>query len=146
MPENENPQQGAPPAAARFDLNEIARSFPDSADTMLLDRYLTDSPAASTRLFRVYQSLPPHYHAGSDEHLYVLSGRGTFWMQSEQNQAEFAPGHFLVFKRGTIHAIPQILQAPVIFLAIDTPRRDPADVIFVDPAAGTPESFIRQQP
>jgi mannose-6-phosphate isomerase-like protein (cupin superfamily) len=145
MPEDENSQQSQPLSSARFDLNQIARSFPASADTLLLDRYLSDSPGASTRVFRVYQSTPAHYHAGSDEHLYVLSGRGTFWMESDRNQAEFAPGHFLVFKRGTIHAMPEILEGPVVFLAIDTPRRNPSDVIFVDPAAGTAESFIRQQ-
>jgi hypothetical protein len=29
-------------------------------------------------------------------------------------------------------------------LSIDTPRRDPQDVIFVDSKDGTPESFIQQ--
>ena len=64
----------------RFDLNQVAQSFPDTAETMLLDTYLTDREAASARVFRVYRDTPPHYHAGSDEYLYVLSGRGTFWM------------------------------------------------------------------
>jgi hypothetical protein len=31
----------------------------------------------------------------------------------------------------------------VVFLSFDTPRRDPKDVIFVDPAE--PETFIRQK-
>ena len=58
----------------RFRPHEIARSFPDTAETLLLDTYLTDEPAASARVFRVYRETPPHYHAGSDEYLYVLSG------------------------------------------------------------------------
>jgi hypothetical protein len=37
-----------------------------------------------------------------------------------------------------------MLEGPVVFLAIDTPRRDPKDIVFVDPADGTPESFIRE--
>jgi len=49
----------------------------------------------------------------------------------------------LFFERGTVHAIPDILEAPLIFLSIDTPRRDPKDVIFVKPEDGTPESFIQ---
>jgi len=133
----------AEPTFGRFNLHEIARSFPATAETLLLDHYLTDGPAASTRVFRVYRETPPHYHANSDEHLYVLSGTGTFWMENAANSAEFAPGDLLVFKRGTIHAMPEIHTDPVVFLAIDAPRRDPKDIIFVNPEDGTPESFIR---
>ncbi len=128
-----------------FKLHEIARAFPDTAETLLLDTYLTDEEGASARVFRVYRETPPHYHVGSDEHLYVLSGRGTFWMGDASNQGEFAPGDLLVFKRRTVHALPDILEGPVVFLAIDTPRRDPKDIVFVNPADGTPESFIREE-
>jgi mannose-6-phosphate isomerase-like protein (cupin superfamily) len=127
----------------RFRPHEIARSFPDTAETLLLDTYLTDEPAASARVFRVYRETPPHYHEGSDEYLYVLSGRGTFWMGDASNGGEFAPGDLLFFKRRIVHALPKILEAPVVFLAFDTPRRDPKDIIFVNPDDGTPESFIR---
>lgn len=129
----------------RFKLHEIAAAFPDTADTLLLDTYLTDEEEASARVFRVYRETPPHYHMGSDEHLYVLSGRGTFWMEDASNQDEFAPGDLLVFKRRTVHALPTILEGPVVFLAIDTPRRNPKDIVFVNPADGTPESFIQPQ-
>ena len=127
----------------RFNLHEVARAFPATADTLLLDTYLTDEAAASTRVFRVYRETPPHYHEKSDEHLFVLSGRGTFWMGSPDDGGEFEPGHLLFFKRRTIHALPIIIEPPVVFLAIDTPRRDPKDIIFVNPEDGTPESFIR---
>jgi mannose-6-phosphate isomerase-like protein (cupin superfamily) len=127
----------------RFKLHEIAQAFPETADSLLLDTYLTDSEHASSRLFRVYRPTPPHYHAGSDEHLYVLSGRGTFWMGDPTNSGEFGPGDFLCFKRNVVHAQPTITEGPVVFLAIDTPRRNPTDIIFVDPKDGTPESFIR---
>jgi len=126
-----------------FKLHEIARAFPDTADTLLLDTYLTDEETASARVFRVYRETPPHYHVGSDEHLYVLSGRGTFWMEDASNQGEFGPGDLLVFKKRTVHALPEILEGPVVFIAIDTPRRNPTDIVFVNPADGTPESFIR---
>ena len=135
----------ANPAFGRFHLHQIAEAFPESAETLLLDTYLTDEAAASSRVFRVYRPTPPHYHAHSDEYLYVLSGRGTFWMENSVNSGEFAPGDLLVFKRGTIHALPDLLEGPVVFLAIDTPRRDPRDIIFVNSEDGTPESFIRDR-
>ena len=129
--------------AARFDIAKIAAAFPETATTLLVDRYLTNREAASARIFRVYKPTPPHYHASCDEYLYVFSGRGTFWMEDESTNAEFGPGELLFFKRGTVHAQPQILEGPVVFLAIDTPRRDPKDIVFVNPQDGTPESFIK---
>jgi mannose-6-phosphate isomerase-like protein (cupin superfamily) len=131
------------PATGRFDVREIAKSLPATATTLLVDRYLTDTDAASARVFRVYRPTPPHYHVKCDEYLYVLSGRGTFWMEDAANQAEFGPGELLFFRRGTVHALPDILEEPLVFLSIDTPRREPTDIIFVDPADGTPESFIQ---
>jgi mannose-6-phosphate isomerase-like protein (cupin superfamily) len=132
-------------AFGRFNLNEVAQAFPESAETLLLDTYLTNEEAASARVFRVYRGTPPHYHANSDEYLYVLSGRGTFWMQDPANQSEFAPGELLFFRRGTVHALPDILEEPVVFFSVDTPRRDPTDIIFVNPEDGSPESFIQQK-
>jgi mannose-6-phosphate isomerase-like protein (cupin superfamily) len=126
-----------------FDVAEIAASLPETATTLLVDRYLTNREAASARVFRVYKPTPPHYHATCDEYLYVFSGRGTFWMEGLESEIEFRPGQLLFFKRGTVHAMPELLEGPVIFLSVDTPRRDPKDVIFVDPKDGTPESFIR---
>jgi mannose-6-phosphate isomerase-like protein (cupin superfamily) len=116
----------------RFRVNDIARSFPETAETLLLDTYLTDEAAASARVFRVYRETPAHYHFGSDEYLYVHSGRGTFWMGDASNGAEFGPGDLLFFKRRIVHALPEILEGPVVFLAIDTPRRDPKDIIFLN--------------
>ena len=129
----------------RFDVNEIAKSFPETSDTLLIDTYLTKEVAASARVFRVYRATPPHYHATCDEYLYVISGRGTFWMEDQSNAGEFAPGHLLFFKRGTVHALPEILEGPVVFLSVDTPSRDPKDIIFVNPEDGTPETFIHQK-
>jgi mannose-6-phosphate isomerase-like protein (cupin superfamily) len=129
--------------SARFEIPEIMAGFPDHAESLLLDEYLVDREAASARVFRVYRGTPAHYHAGSDEYLYVLSGRGTFWMESAENGGEFSPGSFLFFKKGTVHALPDIFEHPVVFLSLDAPRRDPKDIIFVNPEDGTPESFIR---
>ncbi|HYY29946.1 MAG TPA: hypothetical protein VE860_18530, partial [Chthoniobacterales bacterium] len=86
--------------SARFKIAEIATSFPETADTLLLDKYLTNEEAASARVFRVYRATPPHYHATCDEYLYALSGRGTFWMEDPSKIAEFGAGQLLFFKRG----------------------------------------------
>ena len=97
----------------RFDIGAIAGAFPESAATLLVDEYL-----------------------------YVFSGRGTFWMKDSSAEAEFRPGQLLFFERNTIHAMPKLFDHPVVFLSIDTPRRDPMDIIFVDPNEGTPQAFM----
>jgi mannose-6-phosphate isomerase-like protein (cupin superfamily) len=128
--------------SARFDVLAIAASLPPTASTLLVDRYLTDRTSASSRIFRVYRGTPPHYHATCDEYLYVLSGRGTFWMEDPTTKAEFTAGDLLFFERGTVHAMPEILEEPVVFLSVDTPRREPTDIIFVNPEDGTPATFM----
>ena len=87
-------QQDQSPDFGRFDLNEIAKSFPETAETLLVDTYLTNEQAASARVFRVYRGTPPHYHATCDEYLYVLSGKGTFWMDNSANGGAFAQDIF----------------------------------------------------
>ena len=128
--------------SARFIPAEIAKRLPEYSDTMLADEYLTDRPEASCRVFRAYHGVKPHFHRQCDEYLYVLSGRGTFWMGDPSDEAEFAPGHLLFFERNVVHALPELLEEPVIFLTMDSPRRSPEDIIFVDPEDGDAASFM----
>jgi mannose-6-phosphate isomerase-like protein (cupin superfamily) len=147
MPRRTDPPASPAPADSlaehgRFDIGAIAASLPATSETLLADHYLTDRPEASARVFRVYRPVPPHYHATCHEYLYVFSGRGTFWMGDQAAEAEFAPGQLLFFGRKTVHAIPKLFEHPVVFLSVDTPRRDPLDVIFVNPEDGTPQTFM----
>jgi quercetin dioxygenase-like cupin family protein len=128
--------------SAYFDVKAIAASLPDTADTMLIDTRLTDEVAASSRIFRAYHPLPRHYHATCDEYLYLLSGRATFEMDGGAKR-EIKAGEMVFFKKGIVHAIPDLLEHPVIFLTVDTPRRDPRDVVFVNPEEGTVDTFIK---
>jgi mannose-6-phosphate isomerase-like protein (cupin superfamily) len=127
---------------AVFDINVIAGNFPATADTMLIDTRLTDEQEASSRLFRVYTPLPPHYHATCDEYLLVVSGRARFFMGG-MSPFEVGPGQLLFFKKNIVHGAAEILEGPLVFLSVDTPRRDPRDIIFVNPADGTPDTFIQ---
>lgn len=126
-----------------FDVAALAAALPGSAQTLLVDTYLTDREAASARVFRVYRPTPPHYHATCDEYLYCLSGRGTVWLGDPAAATAFGPGQLLVFEKGTVHAMPEIDPAEkVVFLAIDTPRRAPTDIVFVNPEDGSPATFM----
>lgn len=125
-----------------FDVTALAAALPDSARTLLVDTYLTDREAASARVFRVYRPTPPHYHATCDAYLYCLSGRGRIWLGDPAAETAFGPGQLLFFEKGTVHAMPALEPVdPVVFLSIDTPRRAPTDIIFVNPEDGTPATF-----
>jgi mannose-6-phosphate isomerase-like protein (cupin superfamily) len=138
-------QKSSPVVTSTFDLQALARKFPPAADTMLLDMRLTDEPAASSRLFRIYKPAPAHYHKTCDEYLQVIAGRGKFVVDGSE-PVELGPGQLLFFRRNTIHAIPEIVEGPLVVFSVDTPRRDPADVTFVDPKYGTAKDFIRTIP
>ena len=129
-------------ATSTFDLLALADKFPPSADTLLLDIRLTDEPAASSRLFRVYKPAPAHFHKTCDEYLQVIAGRGKFVVDGA-DPVELGPGQLLFFRRNTVHSIPEIVEGPLVVFSVDTPRRDPADVTFVDPKHGTAADFIR---
>lgn len=131
-------------ASAVFNIHEIAARFPESAATMLVDTRLTDRNHASARIFRAYHPAPAHYHATCDEYLMVLSGRATFFL-GEAPPFELGPGQLVFFKQGTVHGSPEILEHPFVVFAVDTPRRDPSDVIFVNPEDGSPGRFIQSK-
>jgi mannose-6-phosphate isomerase-like protein (cupin superfamily) len=137
-------EQASSANTAIFDIKAIAGKFPETAETMLIDTRLTDEHHASSRVFRVYRPTPAHYHATCDEYLLVVSGRATFFF-GEAQPFDVGPGQLIFFKQGTVHGTPEILEEPFVVLAVDTPRRDPADIIFVNPADGSPESFIQSK-
>jgi mannose-6-phosphate isomerase-like protein (cupin superfamily) len=127
-----------------FHIAKLASTLPEQAETMLTDIRLTDEIAASCRIFRVHRPAPAHYHTSCDEYLYVLTGRAEIAIEG-QTAREIGPGELVFFKKNTIHALPQIFEQPFTVLAIDTPRRPPEDVHFVNPEDGTAETFIRTQ-
>jgi mannose-6-phosphate isomerase-like protein (cupin superfamily) len=131
-----------PSVSGGFDLQALAKTLPESAETMLLDLRLTDEPAASARLFRIYTHVPAHYHKGCDEYLVVISGRAKFVLEDAE-PVVLSPGQMQFFRRGVVHGFPEIVEHPFVIFSVDTPRREPTDVHFVDINAGTPESFIR---
>lgn len=126
----------------RFDIFALARELPAQADTMLADTYLTDRPSSSARIFRVYRPVPAHFHQTCDEYLYVVSGRGAFWIGDESDHQDFAPGQLICFDRETVHAIPELHEEPVVFMSVDAPRREPTDITFIDPEAGSAGDFM----
>ena len=93
---------------------------------MLADHSVTDRPSRSARVFRTDRPVPPLFHRQCGKHLYVLSGCGTFWMGDAGSAEPLGPGRLLVFDRDTVHAMPELTERLVVFLAIDTPREVPA--------------------
>ena len=126
---------------ALHDIPLLCEHFPKSAETRLVDAYLSDAPEASARLFRIYHPLPAHYHNHCDEHLYLYSGEVLFQIE-DQSPQHLTPGQMVTFKRETVHAITRVRAEPAIFLTVDAPRRAPDDVVFIDPQAAQERAFV----
>jgi mannose-6-phosphate isomerase-like protein (cupin superfamily) len=127
-------------ARSVFDVFAESAALPETAETMLVDKYFIDKPGESARIFRIYREVPLHYHNECDENLYVLSGRGTFHLDGQEYEAR--PGMFLCFEKRKVHGFPSVGEHPLVVLAIDVPRRRPDDIVFVDPGAGNARTFM----
>jgi mannose-6-phosphate isomerase-like protein (cupin superfamily) len=123
-----------------FDVFTEMDLLPPSADTMLVDRYFVDKESASARIFRIYRNVPLHYHNECDEHLYVVRGRGIMHLDGVEFEA--GPGKFVCFEKKRVHGFPSVIEHPLVVLSVDVPRRRPDDIVFVDPDAGTAETFM----
>lgn len=128
---------------AFFDIAALAATLPNTSDTLLRDLRLVDREAASCRIFRVYRPAPLHFHTSCDEYLYVLQGRAV--MTVEGTTRTVGPGDLVHFHRKAVHGTPELLEHPFVVLAIDTPRRPPDDVHFVNAGDGTAQSFIQTE-
>jgi mannose-6-phosphate isomerase-like protein (cupin superfamily) len=65
-------------------------------------------------------------------------------MEHASTEGEFGPGQLLFFEKNIVHALPKIIEEPLVFLSIDTPARVPTDIVFVNDEDGTPAGFVAQ--
>ncbi len=123
-----------------FDVLHEMNQLPDTSESMLTDVYFSDFPEASSRIFRIYRTLPLHYHNECDEFLYVVSGEGVFHLSGQESDAR--PGTFLRFARREVHGFPRITKHPFVVLSVDVPRRRPDDIVFINPEDGDAKAFM----
>jgi quercetin dioxygenase-like cupin family protein len=74
-------------------------------------------------------NVPKHYHMGSNEIQYVISGSGTFWLGNEQHQIH--PGDLIIIPKGTVHAGDVATSGEFKVLAIKLPPQAPGDTHMV---------------
>lgn len=70
-------------------------------------------------------NVPKHYHTSADEIQYVISGRGIFWLGSEQR--EVGPGDLIIIPKGVAHAGSIASTGEFKALAIKLPPQAPGD-------------------
>lgn len=116
-----------------FDVNAITAALPADTGQPVSAAIVHATADGSIRVLRVDQPAAAHYHATADEHAYVLQGSATFFAAHRQPQ-RLTPGQMFFVRRGTVHGISTIHDHPLVLLIIDTPRRSPGDMIFVDGA------------
>jgi mannose-6-phosphate isomerase-like protein (cupin superfamily) len=70
-----------------------------------------------------------HYHSGSDEIQYILSGTGTIWIGDAQREVK--PGDLVVIPKGVNHGGAVRMSGPIKALAIKIPPQAAGDTHFV---------------
>jgi hypothetical protein len=70
----------------------------------------------------------------------VISGRAKFIVNGSE-PIEPGGGQLPLFRCSVGHSIPEVVENPLVVFSVDTPRRDLADVHFVNPADGTPRNL-----
>ncbi len=124
-----------------INVNEVVDKFPAESDTIIVDSYLTDEPSCSCRVFRLYKSIPAHYHEGCNEILYLIRGKAKFRI-GDKDAEYLDPGMMVTFYRNVIHLIESIGNEQTVFLSCDTPRRALDDVHFINPEEVKSVKFV----
>ncbi|MGO4304079.1 cupin domain-containing protein [Cupriavidus sp. RAF12] len=70
-------------------------------------------------------NVPKHFHNSADEIQYVISGKGTFWLGTEQR--EVGPGDLIVIPKGAAHAGSIATSGEFKALAIKLPPQAAGD-------------------
>ncbi|MEM7542145.1 MAG: cupin domain-containing protein [Pseudomonadota bacterium] len=112
-------------------LQAAIDALPKKADKVIIDKRLYDGDTFGIRVFRLYKTVPAHYHQYSDNTLYLLDGEIKISINEEQPQL-VKPGEALYWRRNIPHGVTKLLTPYATVLAVDAPKRDPADVVFLD--------------
>lgn len=125
-----------------IDIASFIQTLPEHSERILIDRKLVSLDNSGARIIRFYNPAPLHYHAQSDTYLYILSGKGRFQVANQPQTWDVAAGALLFWKKGVFHGYTEILEQPLIVLALDSPMRNLFDIVFYDPTK-IPEVFLK---
>ena len=114
-----------------LDPDKFIQKLPEQSDRIVDHKTLFEGKHNGIRVFRIYNPVPAHYHEGSDTIVYLLEGEVSVAINQGTPQ-RVKKGALLHWSRGIVHAIPEIHSGTATFFAIDTPKRDPADTVFID--------------
>ncbi|MEM7485241.1 MAG: cupin domain-containing protein [Bacteroidota bacterium] len=120
-------------------IDDYVKLLPEKHDGVIKDIHILDREHVGARVFRLYDKVPMHYHAKSDAYLYVLNGKGEFFI-GDKGPIIAKKGDLIFWAKGTAHGVGNILEGPLDILVFDTLARDPSDVIWIDPA--TQKKFL----
>lgn len=91
----------------------------DMEEPVAVQRLAGDTLTTSF-LIRINGGVPTHYHAHHSEHVYVLEGSGTMWMNGDT--LEIAAGHYVFIPSETRHGAVSAEGTPLKVLSIQAPE------------------------
>ncbi|MAZ36528.1 MAG: hypothetical protein CL842_03655 [Crocinitomicaceae bacterium] len=110
-----------------FNLNVLKNAAPDhnvNVHSLCSDSY------ESSYIIWVQDSVKPHYHAEHTELVYVLEGKGRFFIGDTSYLIK--PGDYLRIPQGKIHSFKNNTENEVKVISIQTPEFKGKDRIWVE--------------
>lgn len=92
--------------AAHCATAQSPRSLPDwpgDAEKNIHVEKIAGDSLTTSFMISVRDSVPTHYHAFHSEHVYVLEGRGTMWMNGDT--LRITPGDYIFIPSETRHGV-----------------------------------------
>lgn len=108
-------------------LNEIE---PDSSFENIYIKKLNSTAESSSFLIWVKDTVKPHFHKAHTEMVYVLHGKGIFYLADEKMVMQ--TGDFVTIKPNTVHAFKTTSAETVKVLSIQAPEFFGKDRFFID--------------
>jgi mannose-6-phosphate isomerase-like protein (cupin superfamily) len=88
---------------------------------------------ASVTVVRAEKDLPPHYHEGREEIVYVVRGGGTMQIGDEKRPVK--AGDIVYIPRHVVHGFSNGAKRDTVVVSVMAPPFDGKDRIFVQPSA-----------
>ena len=111
----------------QFKFSEIR---PDKEYENIYVKPLATSEFSSSYLIWVKKSVKAHKHNAHTEHVYILEGKGSFYLDGKTIPVE--AGDYLYIPKGAVHAVKVISVTPMKVLSVQSPKFEGKDREFIE--------------
>lgn len=114
-------------AQNQFDIHTIQ---PDKEYDNIHVKKLSSSDDASSFVIWVKKGVKPHKHNHHTEHVYIIDGEGTFYLDGKKTHVK--KGDWIFIPKGAVHAVKTTSDVPMKVISVQSPKFEGKDREFVE--------------